>query len=234
MIAPTLFLFDIDGTILRTRGAGREALDEAFHRVCGWHDATRDVPIGGSTDGAIVRGVAARFGHAWPDGAPAPFDLPAVQETYLTALRRRLSESGRLEVLPGVVALVDALADLGPERAHLGLLTGNWVAGAEVKLGAAGLWGRFRLGAYGDDAVDRNALVPVACARARAAGLTWGRVVVLGDTPADVACARAGGAVAVVVETGMSTPAELAETAPDLQVRDFAEGGAWVRALAGC
>jgi phosphoglycolate phosphatase-like HAD superfamily hydrolase len=231
MIAPVLFLFDIDGTLLRTRGAGREALDEAFAQVCGFAEATRGVPIGGSTDGAIVRGVAARFGLPWGPADPSPFDLAALQTAYLAGLRRRLQEPGRIERCPGVIPLLDALAEAGPERAHLALLTGNWEAGAEVKLGAAGLSGRFAFGAFGDDAVDRNALVPVACSRAEARGLRWRKIVVLGDTPADIACARAGGAVAVAVETGMSTPEELARSGPDLQLKSFEEGGAWVRAL---
>ena len=227
-VAPLLFLFDIDGTILSTRGAGREALDEAFLRVCGWPDATRGVPIGGSTDGAIVRGVAARFGHDWTDG-PAPYDEAAFEDAYLTALRRRLAVPGRVELCPGVVEILDALAG----RAHLALLTGNWVAGARVKLGAVGLADRFGVGAYGGDAVDRNALVPVAQRRADAAGLCYARTVVIGDTPADVACARAGGALAVAVETGHGDVADLVAAGPDLQVPDLARGHAAVLGLLG-
>jgi phosphoglycolate phosphatase-like HAD superfamily hydrolase len=219
MVAPLLFLFDIDGTILSTRGAGREALDEAFLRVCGWPDATRGVPIGGSTDGAIARGVAARFGHDWTDG-PAPYDEATLEEAYLAALRRRLDAPGRVELCPGVVELLDALEG----RVHLALLTGNWVAGARVKLGAVGLADRFVVGAYGGDAVDRNALVPVAERRADAAGLRYTRTVVIGDTPADVACARAGRALAIAVETGHGDVADLVAAGPDLQVPDLVRG----------
>lgn len=228
MLPPPLFLFDIDGTILRTHGAGREALDEAFARVCGWSDATAGVPIGGSTDSAIVRGVAARFGVAWPEDTAAPWDVRAFEAAYLDGLARRLA-SGRAETCPGVLDLLEALAG----RAHVALVTGNWPAGARMKLAAVGLDGRFPLGAFGDDAVDRNALVPIACARARDAGWGWSHVVVVGDTPADVACARAGGAMAIAVETGFSPPTELRAARPDLLIPDLRAGRDAVLALVG-
>ena len=208
-----LVLLDIDGTLLRTGGAGRESLDEAFLACFGWEDATRGVYIAGSTDGAILRDVAARLG---------PFDEEALRAAYLVALERRVAVPGRVELCPGVQGLLDALDG----RAHLGLLTGNWRAGASVKLRAAGL-DIFSFGAYGDDAIDRNALVPIARSRAPA----HDRVIVIGDTPADVRCARAGGAFAVAVETGFATPEELAQAGPDLQIPDLLKGTGWVVAL---
>jgi phosphoglycolate phosphatase len=229
MVLPDLVLFDIDGTLLRTRGAGREALDEAFLRLLGWERATEGVPVAGSTDGAIVRGVAARFGRAWPASGPAPLDERALRSLYLDGLRRRAAEPGRVEACPGAHEALAALRT----RAHVGLLTGNWEVGAAVKLGAVGLDGGFAFGAYGDDATDRNALVPVACARAEALGLRWRRVVVIGDTPADIACARAGGAVAVAVETGFASADQLAAAAPDLQIPDLQRGLGWLCALLG-
>lgn len=220
MVARDLVCFDIDGTLLRTRGAGREALDEAFLRVMGWERATEGVPIAGSTDSAIVRDVVARFGASGVDHA-------AVRAAYLEGLARRVAEPGRVEACPGVHAAVAAVA----ERAHVTLLTGNWREGADLKLGAVGLGGAFAFGAFGDDAADRNALVPVACARAAERGLRWRRVVVIGDTPADVACARAGGAVAVAVETGFCAPDVLAASRPDVQVPDLERGLGWLLAL---
>ncbi len=221
-----LLLFDIDGTLLRTRGAGRDALDEAFRRVCGWDGATAGISLAGATDGGIVASVAARFGRAWRDDDP-PFDVGAVREAYLEALARRLAEPGRVEVCAGVHALLRGLAG----RAHLALLTGNWRAGAALKLRAAGLDLPWIDGAFGDDAADRNCLVPIARARADAAGLGYRHLVVIGDTPADVACARAGGAVAVVVETGFASRDELAAARPDLVLPDLARGRAWFEAL---
>lgn len=221
-----LVLFDIDGTLLRTRGAGRESLDEAFWALYGWGDATEGVHIAGSTDGAILRDVCARFGALDAAGAPE-VDEATLRAAYLSALARRLAEPGRIEVCPGVFPLLTALRG----RVHLGILTGNWRAGATLKLGAVGLLDWFGVGAYGDDAVDRNALVPVARGRADALGLAYDRVVVLGDTPSDVACARAGGAVAIAVETGFASPDEIAAAGPDLQVVDFARGFGWTMAL---
>jgi len=222
-----LLLFDIDGTLLRTRGAGREALDEAFARVLGWPDATAGISLAGATDGGIVRGVAARFGVAWDGVSPPPFDLDAVRSAYLGALQERLGHPDRVALCPGVRALVDALAG----RAHLALLTGNWRAGAALKLGAVGLWGGWHDGAYGDDHADRNCLVPVARARAEAAGLRFRRVIVIGDTPADIACARAGGALVVAVETGFASGEELAAARPDLLLPDLERGRAWFEAF---
>lgn len=214
-----LVLFDIDGTLVRTRGAGRESLDAAFAAVHGWENATEGVHVAGSTDGAIVRDVSARFsGEAVTE---------RVQAHYYAALAARLVDRERVRLCPGVVEILDALQG----RVHLALLTGNWGEGARIKLEACGLWERFAFGAFADDAVDRNDLVPVAVARARERGLTVTGVVVIGDTPADVACARAGGAVAVAVETGFAAPGALARARPDLLLKDLASGGAWLRTL---
>lgn len=221
-----LLLFDIDGTLLRTRGAGRDALDEAFRTVLGWEDATAGISLAGATDGGIVAGVAARFGVRWSEGPP-PFDVDAVRTAYLAALARRLAEPGRVERCPGAREILDALDG----RAHLALLTGNWRAGAALKLGAAGLDIPWIDGAFGDDHADRNCLVPVARARADAAGIRYRRVVVIGDTPADIACARAGGAVAVAVETGFASREDLARAGADLVLPDLARGRAWLEAL---
>lgn len=224
MSEPTLVLFDIDGTLLRTRAAGREALDDAFAALCGWRGATDGVYLAGSTDERIVRDVAHKHGETW-DAARTP----ALRELYLAALARRVEEPGRAERCPGISTALAALA----ERPHVttALLTGNWVRGAEVKLGAVGLAETFRWGAYADDEEDRDRLVPVARRRAAERGFRGERVVVIGDTPADVRCARAGGALAVAVETGFATDTGLAQARPDLQVPDLGVGLAWFLAL---
>ncbi len=224
-----LLLFDIDGTLLRTRGAGREALDEAFRRVMGWSDAMAGISLAGATDGGIVRDVAARFGVAWDGVSVPPFDLDAVRTAYLAALTERLTEPGRVMLCPGVRTLLDGLAG----RAHLALLTGNWRVGAALKLGAVGIADGWIDGAFGDDHADRNRLVPIARARADAAGIRYRRIIVIGDTPADVACARAGGALAVAVETGFATSEQLAAARPDLLIPDLERGEPWLHALLG-
>lgn len=214
-----LVLFDIDGTLLRTGGAGREALDDAFLAVHGWTRATDGVPMGGSTDGAICAGVARKHG--------ATVDIDAVRAHYLLRLPERLADRRRIEVCPGVFELLERLEG----RVHLALLTGNWVVGADAKLDAAGLGGRFAWGAYGDDAVDRNELLPIARRRAASRGIVHGEAIIVGDTPADIACARAGAGRVIAVETGFASPDELARSAPDLQVPDLARGLGWVLAF---
>lgn len=209
MGSQTLVLFDIDGTLLTTGGAGRQALDAAFAALHGWEQATRHVDLSGATDGWIMDRVSDRFGA---------FDRPALQQRYYAELRARLTP-GRASALPGVHAAVRACAD----RARAGLLTGNWRAGAELKLSAVGLWWEAP-GAFGDDHTDRDALCPIARRRAEA---EWGavdRVIVIGDTPKDVACARAGGALAVAVRTGFASPESLEAARPDLLIDDLASG----------
>lgn len=212
----SVILWDIDGTLLSTGGAGREALDLAFEELFGVPKAFIAVSFGGRTDLGLVGEAFERAGLLMPDDA-----APRLHDRYVSHLRRILAERpGRAKLLPG---LPEALAQTAP-RAVNALLTGNWRAGAEAKLGAVGLWGQFRFGAFADDAADRNALVPIARHRALAHGVTPGRVIVIGDTPHDVACARAGGAVAVAVCTGWSSRDELHACGPDLLIEDLSSG----------
>ena len=207
--AMVLLLFDIDGTLLKTRGAGRDALDEAFRAVHGWERATEGVHIGGSTDGKICEDVGRKYGTT--------IHIGPVREHYLARLELRLADRSRTTVCPGVFELLDRVHG----RAHVALLTGNWEASASLKLAAVGLEAAFEWGAYADDAVDRNHLLPVARARAAARGLLPTRHIILGDTTADIACARAGEGEVIAVETGFGAPAELAAGLPDLQVQDL-------------
>jgi phosphoglycolate phosphatase-like HAD superfamily hydrolase len=215
----TLVLLDIDGTLIRSGGAGREALDRAFVEILNVQQATAGISLAGATDGWILDKVEQRAGF---------FDRQRLQKHYFQELERLLSTPGRAFALPGVVQAVGEME----QRAVVGLTTGNWKTGARIKLGAVGLDRLVdRPGAFGDDSHDRTALVPYARARAEAAGIRVDRVVVIGDTPADVACARAGGAIAVAVETGFAEASELAAAQPDLQIPDLERGLSWVLAL---
>jgi phosphoglycolate phosphatase len=210
----TLFLYDIDGTLISTDGAGRASLNEAFEDLFGVADAFNGVRFGGRTDPGITGQAFANAGLE-----PTPERRARLQARYLQRLEESLLP-GRVRSLPGIDGAIAATARRGTNA----LLTGNWLAGARVKLGALDLWERFAFGAFGDDSPDRNDLVPVAVERARARGLTVERVVVLGDTEADVACARAGGAIAVAVETGWSPRAQLEAAEPDLLIPDLERG----------
>ena len=134
--------------------------------------------------------------------------------------------------MPGVRALLDTLADR--DDVFVGLLTGNFEAGARIKLEYFDLWRYFRCGAYGDDSADRNALVPFALARARGCGLpdlAPEHILVVGDTPHDIACARAVGAVPVGVATGTFTVEQLRATGAEIVFKDLSDTDAFLALL---
>ena len=220
-----LVLFDIDGTLLNSGGRGRAAMIASASALFGRPDLFDELSFAGAVDSGIVARAMYSAGIA-----PTPRRMGRMRATYARRLRRDLyANPGAL--CPGVPQVVEATR----RSAKVGLLTGNWPEGARIKLAAHGIGDDFAgcVGAYGDDAVDRNLLVPFAVRRARR---RWGeirRVVVIGDTPADVACARAGAVsmgsagpevVAVAVETGFSTPDQLRDAGPDLQLPDLASG----------
>ena len=193
----TLVLFDIDGTLLLTLGAGVRGMNTAFGRLHGRSDALDGLAITGRTDRSIVGDAFARI-----DVDATPERIATLRDAYFEDLRVELANTAgeRFGVLPGVLAAIDAL-DRRDDVA-VGLLTGNFVGGAEIKLGRFDLWRRFEFGAFGDDHLDRRDLVPVARVAAAARGITPGAIVVIGDTPLDIDCAHAHGAAAVAVATG--------------------------------
>jgi phosphoglycolate phosphatase len=202
-----LVLFDIDGTLVLTGGAGVRAMNRACHEILGHADALDGIPVAGRTDWIILHDTLGRIGHELDE------DLFArLRDAYLRHLREEILQPGRgvKDVMPGVRDLLDALGRR--DDVFLGLLTGNFEEGARIKLEHFDLWRHFRCGAFGDDAADRNALVPFALARARERGLAVippRHVIVVGDTPHDVACARAVDATAVGVATGSFSAGEL-------------------------
>jgi phosphoglycolate phosphatase len=217
-MSSALFAWDIDGTLLSTGGAGRAALNKAFAALHGVPSAFANVEFAGRTDPGICE--QAFLGAGLPCTEEA---VEALQTAYLPLLDEELERrAGDLVVHPGVGAILDASAALGTHA----LLTGNWKAGARRKLQAVGLWDRFVLGAFGDDSPRRNDLVPILAERARKEGVPADQVVVIGDTEADLACARAGGALAVLVGTGWCTMEELEALKPDLLLEDQETGRA--------
>lgn len=208
---PRLVLFDIDGTLITTKGKAGAAFGEALDHVFGTRGPIQDYRWAGKTDPQIARELMAAAGVE-PDHVET--NLPRLFARYLANLSATL-DPGDVTVLAGVTALLDGLER---RRVAVGLLTGNIAAGAEIKLRAAGLLDRFQFGAYGSDSADRNLLVPVARERARRAfGTEFAaeQTVVVGDAEADIRCARAGGARAVAVASGWTPPETLAELGPD-------------------
>ena len=223
-----LVLFDIDGTLMRSGGAGRASMARAVGALYGRPEAFDGLSFAGAVDPAIVSAALRRAGVE-----PSPRRIGRVRATYAAELARAMPEavaSGAALACPGVREAIPALQ----ARAELGLLTGNWSVGARIKLQAIDLWAPFASGvlACGDDADDRDALLPLAVRRARRRGARPQRVVLIGDTPSDVAAARAGAAAlgprgprvwAVAVSTGFATRESLVEAAPDLLLDNLFE-----------
>jgi phosphoglycolate phosphatase len=227
-----LVLFDIDGTLLSTQGAGARAFRRAMLEVYNETGPIDGYEFHGRTDPQIAREL---LGLAGFDDASIDEGLPALWDAYLRELEVELSrpENGT-RVLAGVPPLLDALHETGD---HLvALLTGNIEPGARLKLGSAGLWGRFDFGAYGSDDERRDRLPSVAVRRARArTGLDFqGRdIVIIGDTPFDVSCGRSLGVWAVAVATGKHTPRELADVGADVVLTDLADTDRVLAAIEG-
>lgn len=208
-----LYLFDIDGTLVDTGGAGMAALQQATHGIFG--ETGPPLDLAGATDLGIVIGIHEHFAVE-----PTRERIAAYLALYQQRLDWNLARGGFPgRVLDGVSGLLDGLA--GREHATLGLLTGNIAGGAASKVRHYGLASYFAFGAYGCDHADRNRLGPIALVRAAAhagrafsAEETW----VIGDTPKDIACARAIGARCLAVATGRFTAGELAAHGADMVV----------------
>src|SRR5262245_21420518 len=198
-----LLLFDIDGTLLSARGAGRRAVKSALEEVYGTGGAIEHYDLGGKTDQRIVFDVMEAAGL---DRERVRERLGDFFEVYARGLAEEIGEGHGVVMLPGVPSLVRRLAET--TGVLLGLLTGNVEEGARIKLGPTGLWSHFPVGAFGSDDVDRRRLPSLAARRAHAlAGYPFrpDEVVVIGDTPLDIDCARHFGGVAVAVATGRHT-----------------------------
>jgi phosphoglycolate phosphatase-like HAD superfamily hydrolase len=226
-----LFLFDIDGTLVTARGAGRAAIGRALASTYGTTGPIETYDFRGKTDQRIVHDL---MGAAVLDEPRIAAGLAACFAAYLAELEAVLGDGRRVTILPGVADLVRTLSTR--EEALVGLLTGNIEGGARVKLRPTGLWDLFRVGAFGSDDIDRRRLPAIACERAqRLLGrrFAFEDVTIIGDTPLDVDCARACGARAVAVATGFHPADELKTCAPDLFFSDFSDVPAALAALTG-
>jgi phosphoglycolate phosphatase-like HAD superfamily hydrolase len=218
-----LVLFDIDGTLVQTGGAGMRAMSRAFAELYRAENALDGVALAGRTDRAIVNDVLERVA---PGVVADESWMAGFLDRYCALLDDEL-ESGAgtgKAVLPGVAPLLDALADR--DDVVVALLTGNFARSARIKLAHFRLWQYFACGAFGDLHVDRNHLLAVALEAARGVGgRAFGadRVCVIGDTPLDVACARFGGARAVAVATGPHPTEDLRRAGADVVFDDLSD-----------
>ena len=225
-----LVLFDIDGTLLHSYGAGRRAMERALLETFGT-TGSPNYRYDGKTDKQIVRDLMRGEGF---DDATIDEHMPSLLDRYVAGLQHELRQPHtRVEALTGAVALLDALM----VRSHcvVGLLTGNLEPGAQHKLRAAGIgFDRFALGAYGSDHEIRSELPAVAQRRARerlGLELEGDAIVIIGDTPADIQCGRPVGARAIAVATGHYSLDALAEHCPDAIFPDLSDTGAVLHAI---
>lgn len=214
-----LLLFDVDGTLVRTAGAGRAALERAVEEVVGFPRALEGVRLDGNTDPQILAEVFTRAGSRGVTDREAE----AIYARYVVHLEMELvARSTEYEVLPGALGLIEAALAAGYE---LGLATGNIEHGARRKLGPGGLDRFFAFGGFGSDAGERAELVRAAIGRSR--GWPNESIVVLGDTERDVAAARAVGVRVVGVLAGASQPERLRDAKPDLLAESFDDPALW-------
>ncbi len=227
-----LVLFDIDGTLLLTSGAGRRAITAALAEEVDDISGFQHVRFDGKTDPQIISELLHASGHAPPHDAVR---VQSLCRRYVTLLEAELLVPGGGTILmPGIRELLAQL--VGHDEVVLGLLTGNLVDGAVLKLRAAGIDpGEFRVGAYGSDSAHRPDLPAIAAERAK----PWfgGRapgghdVVIVGDTPADVRCGEEIGARVIAVATGAWPLIELQACSPYAAFENLADTDAVVRAI---
>lgn len=216
-----LVLFDIDGTLLLSGGAGVRAMTRAFAGEFGVNDAFQGMPIAGFTDSFLLSRAMERAGI---EDTPAAHDR--FRAAYLALLPEEIQKpgTGQKGLMPGVSALLAQLSY--QEEVHSALLTGNYEAAAHVKLRHFGVGDFFSWGAFGEDSPDRAELARLAVARAATRDIPShirSNVVVVGDTPHDIACARAINARVLAVATGGYSVEQLTAAGADVVLPDLSD-----------
>ncbi len=226
---PTVVLFDVDGTLITTGGTGRKALQRAFERVHGRPDACAHFSFAGMTDRAIFREGLRAIG-----ADTEPVSIDALLASYLAHLEREVAEAPVYRVHAGIVSALDALYALS--HVALGLGTGNVEAGARTKLARVDLNRYFSFGGFGCDAEDRAVLIRVGAERGAVLlgePLAACRLVIVGDTPKDVAAAHANGGECIAVATGGASYEALVDAGAEVVCHDLTDTGA-LEALVSC
>jgi phosphoglycolate phosphatase len=221
-VKPTVLLFDVDGTLVTTCGAGRRAIERAFELRHGTKEIV-NFSFGGMTDKAIVRDALLALGQTYATQADMEREMDDMLRFYLEVLVEEVARTP-IRIHDGMVRAMD-LADARSDVA-LGLGTGNIRKGAEIKLGCVGIFHRFSFGGFGDDSIDRPTLLMAGARRgAEKLGLSIEdcRIVVIGDTPRDIAGAKAIGADSIAVATGMHDITELKQCDPTAAFANLAD-----------
>jgi phosphoglycolate phosphatase len=223
-----LLLFDIDGTLIRSAGAGKKAMERSFESVYGVSEGLQHIQMMGRTDPSILDEAIHRY-HLDDDRSKKD----RFRDLYFKLLKQEIEiDRPGKKICTGVLTLLQNL-----ERRTdtiIGLLTGNWRQSGLTKLRHFGIDRFFRTGAFADDSPFRNDLAPIAIERAeKLSGETIlkKRTFVIGDTPLDIKCARPSGVKTVAVATGMHTVDQLTIEKPDFIFTDLGNNEAFLRAV---
>jgi len=223
-----LLLFDIDGTLMLSGGAGVRAMSEAFRRMYGIAGAFDGVNLAGRTDTSILRDACRQYGFIHDEKSELAF-----KELYAALLPEEWQKpTGVKKLMPGVRPLMDSLQ--GRPGVILGLLTGNWQISGRIKLRFFGLDEYFPFGAFADDSERREELVPFAVSRCSDLyGWTpqGSEIFIIGDTPSDILCARPHGARTVAVAAAHYGIEDLAAFDPDYLFSDLSDTGRVLKIL---
>ncbi len=220
-----LILFDIDGTLIDSGGAGVRSLDLAFRKVFSVLNAFQGISMAGKTDTQIIKEGLIKHGLSM-DG-----NFNAIIEAYLLQLRQEIRNDGK-HTKPGIYEILKQLNTM--EDVGLGLLTENLEQGARIKLEPFDLNKYFPSGAFGSDDEDRNKLLPFAVNRFEKIfdkRIDIGKSIVIGDTPRDVECAHIYGTVCIGMATGPYSIDELTEAKADYVLKDLSDHMGLLRSL---
>lgn len=218
-----LILFDIDGTLIDSGGAGVRSLDLALKELFDIENGFRGISMAGKTDSQIIKEGLLKH-NLTLDGT-----ISAVINAYLKNLRQEILND-RKHVKPGIYEVLEKLQPI--ENIALGLLTGNLEKGARIKLEPFRLNEYFPTGAFGSDNEDRNALLPIAVSRFGEIlndSIEINTCIIVGDTPRDVECAHIFGAQCIGVATGPYSYKDLKDAGADLVVEDLSDDAPFFR-----
>jgi len=225
-----MVLFDIDGTLVHTQGAGRRAMIQAFADLFGIDNAFDGYHFSGRTDLAILRDAFIRhFNKPASDE-----DFARLRETYVGLLHKEVEATrDQFTVMPGIVEVLDRLRAAG---IPLGLATGNLDLGARLKLEPVGLYDYFPFGGFGSDAIHRGELTAMGLEKGRkhaGVDIPSSSAFIVGDSPLDIQAARYAGAVSVGVLTGWNSRAEMGAENPDHLFDDLSDVDAVMQVFLG-
>lgn len=212
-----LLLFDIDGTLIDTGGAGSRSLNISFKELFSIKDAFKDINMAGKTDIQIMKEGMMRHGIPQDESV-----IRKIIETYIKNLSIQIKNNNK-HLKPGIKTLLELLSK---SNYAIGLLTGNIEKGARIKLEPFGLNKYFSTGAFGSDHEDRNKLLPIAIERydkILKKKINFKDCIIIGDTPRDVYCAKPYGARCIAVSTGPYSYSSLLEAGADFVMKDLSD-----------